>query len=228
VQRSNDEDKERSDVEHEVESPPQARPAGAGRRPDGHRRGPGPGRAAGTEIGVIDVERLVKGSVAGKAALELQKAQEAKATSCAPSSGAGGPAAEAEAGRMSLALDKISAMEKARGPVAAAKHFQEDAERELQRQRDEAFAGIRRVLPIIDQWARSRASPSCSTSSRRPLFVNEQNDITQLIIQRFDALPRARPASSMLRLGELAIAGGEARGDRERPIAGLAGLESAG
>jgi outer membrane protein len=147
------------------------------------------------KIGVIDVERLVKGSVAGKAALEqLQKAQEAKGNELrAKQQELRDLQQKLEAGRMSLAPDKISAMEKQlEDRVAAAKHFQEDAERELQRQRDEAFAGIEsRVLPIIDQVGKEQGFTFLFNKFQSGLlFVNEQTDITQLIIQRFDALPK--------------------------------------
>ena len=147
------------------------------------------------KIGVIDVERLVKGSVAGKAALDqLQKAQEAKANELrVKQQELRDLQQKLEAGRMSLAADKISEMEKQlEDKVAAAKHFQEDAERELQRQRDEAFGGIEnRVLPIIDKVGKEQGFTFVFNKFQSGLlYVDEATDITQTIIQRFDALPK--------------------------------------
>jgi outer membrane protein len=144
------------------------------------------------KIAVIDVQRLVTDSVAGKEALaKLKKLQDDKI--------AEGKAKQDEIeqlrkklneGRLSLADDKIAELEKQlEEKITSIRRFQEDAEKELAKSRDGAFAEIeRKVSPLIEQVGREGAYTLIFNKFQSGLvFAIEGADITDQIIQRFDA-----------------------------------------
>jgi outer membrane protein len=148
--------------------------------------------AQGVKVAVIDVQRLVTDSVAGKDALaKLKKLQETKI--------AEGKAKQDEIdqlrkrlneGRLSLADDKLAELEKQlEERVTSFRRFQEDAERELAKSRDGAFAEIeKKVSPLIEQVGREGGYTLIFNKFQSGLvFAIESSDITDQIIQRFDA-----------------------------------------
>lgn len=153
---------------------------------------PAPAQPNGVKVAVIDVRRLVTDSVAGKEALaKLKKLQDDRV--------AEGRAKQDEIeqlrkklneGRLSLADDKLAELEKQlEDRVTAFRRFQEDAERELAKSRDSAFADIeRKVAPLIEQVGREGAYTLIFNKFESGLvFAIESADITDQIIQRFDA-----------------------------------------
>lgn len=150
----------------------------------------------GVKIAVIDVQRLVTDSVAGKDALaRLKKLQDDKI--------AEGKAKQDEIeqlrkklneGRLSLADDKIAELEKQlEEKVTGFRRFQEDAERELNKSRDNSFAEIeRKVSPLIEQVGREGGYTLIFNKFQSGLvFAIESADITDQIVQRFDAAAAA-------------------------------------
>lgn len=150
----------------------------------------------GVKIAVIDVQRLVTDSVAGKDALaRLKKLQDDKI--------AEGKAKQDEIeqlrkklneGRLSLADDKIAELEKQLEEKATGfRRFQEDAERELNKSRDNSFAEIeRKVSPLIEQVGREGGYTLIFNKFQSGLvFAIESADITDQIVQRFDAAAAA-------------------------------------
>jgi len=155
--------------------------------------GAAPAAAQGIKVAVIDVQRLVTDSVAGKEALaRLKKLQDDKI--------AEGKTKQEEIeqlrkrlndGRLSLADDKIAELEKqVEDRITAFRRFQEDAERELNKSRDSAFADIeKRISPIIEQAGRDGGYTLIFNKFQSGLvFAAEGADITDQIIQRFDAV----------------------------------------
>jgi len=155
-----------------------------------------PAAAQGIKVAVIDVQRLVTDSVAGKEALaKLKKLQEDKIGE--------GKAKQDEIeqlrkklneGRLSLADDKIAELEKQlEEKVTGFRRFQEDAERELGKSRDNSFAEIeRRVSPLIEQVGREGGYTLIFNKFQSGLvFAIESADITDQIVQRFDAAAAA-------------------------------------
>lgn len=153
---------------------------------------PAQAQAGGVKVAVIDVQRLVTDSVAGKQALaKLKKLQDDKI--------AEGKAKQDEIeqlrkrlneGRLSLADDKISEMEKqVEEKITAFRRFQEDAERELNKSRDASFADIeKRVSPLIEQIGREGGYTLIFNKFQSGLvYAIETADITDQIVQRFDA-----------------------------------------
>jgi len=126
-------------------------------------------QTAGAKIGVIDVQRILTESVAGKQAMGND-------------------------GRLSLAEDKIAEMEKqAEDKVIAFRRFQDDADRDLQKARDVAFDAIeKRVLPLINQIGNEGGYTVIFNKFQSGLiYADDKVDLTAEVIKRFDAMPAA-------------------------------------
>ncbi len=154
---------------------------------------PQPAAAQGAvKVGVIDVQRLVTDSVAGKEALaRLKKLQDDKiAEGKAKQDEIEALRKKLNEGRLSLADDKIAELEKQlEEKVTSFRRFQEDAERELNKSRDNSFAEIeRKVSPLIEAAGREGGYTLIFNKFQSGLvFAIESADITDQIIQRFDA-----------------------------------------
>lgn len=151
-----------------------------------------PAAAQELKVAVINTEQVLLDSVTGKAALaELRTLREAKE--------AEGQALQDEVeqlrtrlseGRLSLAEDKIAELERQleeRG--IALRRFQDDANRELNKQRDDILAAIdKKVLPIINQVGEEQGYALIFRKFESGLvFANDNIDITGEIIRRLDA-----------------------------------------
>jgi outer membrane protein len=163
---------------------------------------PAPATAQATaKIAVIDVRRLVTDSVPGKEALaRLKKIQEDKIAE------AKGKQDEIDQlrkrlndGRLSLADDKIADLEKQlEEKVTAFRRFQEDAEKDFNKTQEQTFADIeRRVGPIIEQAGREGGYTLVFNKFQSGLvYADETVDITDQIVQRFNAAAQAAPKTN--------------------------------
>jgi outer membrane protein len=145
-----------------------------------------------SKIAILDVQRLVTDSVAGKEALaRLKKLQEGKiAEGKAKSDEIDGLRKRLNEGRMSLADDKIAELEKQlEEKITAARRFQEDAEREFTKSRETAFQDIeRKVFPVIEKYGQENGYTFIFNKFQSGLlFAANGTDVTDQIIQRFDA-----------------------------------------
>jgi outer membrane protein len=144
------------------------------------------------KIALIDVQRLVTDSAVGKEALgRLKNLQDAKV--------AEGKAKQDEIealrrklndGRLSLAADKIADLEKElEDKMISFRRFQDDAEREIGKARENALSEVeRRVMPIIEQVGEEFGYALIFNKFQSGLvYADEAIDITPLILQRFDA-----------------------------------------
>jgi outer membrane protein len=150
-----------------------------------------PDSAAADKVAVIDVQRLVFESKAGKEVLEtLKNLSEQKR-------------AEAEAlqqeiedlreriarGRMSLSEDRLSEMEKQlEDKLIAYQRFEDDAEREMEEEKQAAFSRIEnQMMPIITQIGQEfEYTLIFNKFNSGLLFALDEADITDLILERFD------------------------------------------
>ena len=151
------------------------------------------------KVAVIDVQRLVTDSVAGKEALaRLKKLQDDKiAEGKAKNEEVDTLRKRLNEGRLSLADDKISELEKQlEEKVTGLRRFQEDAEREFNKSREATFGEIeRRVFPVIEQVGKEAGYTFIFNKFQSGLlYADEAADITNQIIQKFDGAttPKAK------------------------------------
>lgn len=151
-----------------------------------------PAAAGALKIAVIDTEKILLSSQAGKKALaDLKKLQEQKEAELR------GKAQELKdlqtkitEGRLSLAQDKLAELSKQyEEREIALRRLQDDATRELSKKRDEMLAQIdSRVMPVINQAGKDLGYTLIFRKFESGLiYADEAVDITSLIIQRLDA-----------------------------------------
>jgi outer membrane protein len=162
--------------------------------------GAAPAAAQGVKIAVIDVRRLVTDSVAGKEALaKLRQIQEQKvAEAKAKQDEIDQLRKRLNEGRLSLADDKIAELEKQlEDRLTAFRRFQEDAERDFTKSQEQTFADIeRRVAPLIEQVGREGGYTLIFNKFQSGLvYADEAADITDTVVQRFDAAGTAAAAA---------------------------------
>jgi outer membrane protein len=148
------------------------------------------------KIAVINTEQILLGSQAGKAALaELKKKQDEKeAQGKAMQDQVRDLQKKINDGRLSLAEDRLAQMEKElEDQVISLRRFQDDANRELGKVRDELLARIdARVMPVINQLGKEQGYTLIFRKFESGLiYADESVDITQLVIQRLDAAAAA-------------------------------------
>ena len=148
--------------------------------------------ASGIKIAVIDTERILLTSNTGKKALaDLKKLQEAKeAEARTKQQEIKDLQAKISDGRLSLAQDKLSEMEKQlEAKLVSLRRFQEDANADLGKMRDQVLAGIdQKVMPVINQVGKEMGYTLIFRKFESGLiYADEAIDITNVIIQRLDA-----------------------------------------
>lgn len=144
------------------------------------------------KVAVIDVQRLVTDSVAGKEALaRLKKLQDEKiAEGKAKNDEVDSLRKRLNEGRLSLADDKISELEKQlEEKITGLRRFQEDAEKDFNKSREATFGEIeRRVFPVIEQVGKEGGYTFIFNKFQSGLlYADDAADITNQIIQKFDA-----------------------------------------
>ena len=147
-------------------------------------------------VAVIDSERILLGSKAGKAAVEeLKKMQEAKEAELkAKEQEIQDLQKKLQEQRLSLAQEKIAEMQKQLEDKAiAGRRLQDDANRELGKKRDELLGAVdQRVMPLINQMGREMGFTLIFQKFDSGLvYADEAVDITQAVIQRLDAAATA-------------------------------------
>lgn len=153
--------------------------------------------ASGLKIAVIDTERILLTSATGKKALaDLKKLQEAKEGEArTKQQEIKDLQAKLTDGRLSLAQDKLADMEKQlEEKVVALRRFQEDANSELGKKRDQVLASIdQKVMPVINQVGKEMGYTLIFRKFESGLiYADEAVDITAAIIQRLDGAAPAQ------------------------------------
>jgi outer membrane protein len=152
-----------------------------------------PAPAAGTmKIAVIDTEKILMNSAAGKRALgDLKKLQDQKeAEGRTKQQEIKDLQAKLTDGRLSLAQDKLADMEKQlEDKVIDLRRFQDDANRDLTKKRDEILGQIDdKVMPVINQVGKEMGYTLIFRKFESGLiYADDAIDITNSVIQRLDA-----------------------------------------
>jgi outer membrane protein len=157
---------------------------------------PGPAAATGAaqsglRIAVIDTEKILLASQAGKKAIaELKKAQDQKEAELR------GKQQEIKElqdkisqGRLSLAQDKLTELEKQlEDKEISLRRLSDDANRELNKKKEEMLGGIdEKVMPVINQIGKEQGYTLIFRKFESGLiYADEAIDITGAIIQRLD------------------------------------------
>lgn len=152
------------------------------------------------KIAVIDVERILTESEAGKRALaELTALQKSKQEQ--------GQALQAEInqlkqkaldGKLALAEDKLREIEvQVEEKTIALQRFSDDATRELTKRRDDVLGAVEQgIFPVINVVGKEGGYTLIFNKFRSGLlYADEAVDITETVIQRYNATtPAAAPA----------------------------------
>lgn len=151
-----------------------------------------PAAAGPIKIAVIDTERILLNSQAGKKAVaELKTVQEQKERELdRQQKEIRDLQTKIDEGRLSLAQDKLADMEKQlEDKVITARRMQDDANRELQKKKDEILGSVdQRVMPVINQVGKELGYTLIFRKFESGLiYADEAVDITPVIIQRLDA-----------------------------------------
>jgi outer membrane protein len=146
----------------------------------------------GPRIAVIDTERILLNSTAGKKAIaELKKIQDQKEAELR------GKQQEIKdlqdklaQGRLSLAQDKLAEMAKAlEDKEIALRRLSDDATRDLNKKKDDLLGSIdEKVMPVINQIGKEQGYTMIFRKFESGLiYADESIDITGSVIQRLDA-----------------------------------------
>ena len=151
------------------------------------------------QIAVIDVQRLLGESQAGQEALERLRAlgQQKQGEIEGKQTEISDLRQRLEEGRLSLSEERQLELEKGlQDRLIELRRLQDDAERELQQERAQAFGKIEeRVIPLIATVAQERGYTLVFNKFQSGLlFAVDSVDITDEILQRFDTVPA--PAGS--------------------------------
>ncbi len=148
----------------------------------------------GLKVAVINTEQILLESVAGKKAVaDLKKVQDQKEAELnAKQEEIKALQSKIDAGRLSLAQDKLADLEKQlEDKVINARRLQDDANRDLNKRKDDVLGGIdQRVMPVINQLGKEMGFTLIFRKFESGLiYADEAVDITPLVIQRLDASP---------------------------------------
>ena len=151
-----------------------------------------PSATSTTTVAVIDVQRLVLESAKGQAALtRLRNLTEQKqAEADALQQEIQDLQTRVQAGRVSLSEERLAELEKElEDKIIGYQRFESDAEREMQEEQATAFADIENeMMPIITQAGEElQHTLVFNKFSSGLLFAKEEVDITDLILERYNA-----------------------------------------
>ncbi len=156
-------------------------------------------QSAPMRLAVIDVQRVLATSTAGKQAYEkLKKMQEdkiAKAQKMDEESKA--LENEINTKKLSLSEDKLNDLQKALSDKKIAmQRYAQDADREVSEARDRELAALEaKIKPIIDQIGKEMGLAAIFNKFESGLvYASEAIDITDTMIKRFDAATAPAPA----------------------------------
>jgi outer membrane protein len=156
---------------------------------------------ARNKLGTLDVQKILTDSDRGKAVLaELEKFQKDKTEELlAQKAKVDELKSRYSQSRLSLAEDKLEEMAKEieDGTIALTR-AQDDAEREFQKQQQVKFTDIERaVLPIISEVGQELGYTMIFNKFQSGLvYADEAIDITDLVIERFNASGSSSAPSS--------------------------------
>jgi outer membrane protein len=156
-----------------------------------------PAPAGPIRIAVIDTEKILLSSAAGKKAMaDLKKLQETKENDLrARAQELKDLQAKINDGRLSLAQDKLADMAKqAEEKDIQLRRAQDDANRELTKKRDDMLAQIdERVMPVINKVGHELGYTLIFRKFESGLiYADDAVDITGVIVQRLDTAAQGK------------------------------------
>ena len=162
-----------------------ARPAGA------------PAQQGPLRIAVIDTEKILLSSAAGKKAMaDLKKLQDQRENDLrAKAQELKDLQAKITDGRLSLAQDKLADLSKQlEEKDILLRRAQDDANRELTKKRDDMLAAIdERVMPVINQVGKELGYTLIFRKFESGLiYADEGVDITSVVVQRLDTAAQGK------------------------------------
>jgi len=151
-----------------------------------------PAAGGAIKIAVIDTEKILLSSVAGKKAVaDLKKLQEQRENELrTKAQELKDLQTKITDGRLSLAQDKLADLSKQlEEKDIALRRAQDDATRELNKKRDDMLTGIdERVMPVINQVGKDLGYTLIFRKFESGLiYADEAVDITASVVQRLDA-----------------------------------------
>jgi Skp family chaperone for outer membrane proteins len=156
------------------------------------------------KIGVIDPERIVRESVRGKQAIEtLNKARDERlAEGNKMKQEIADLQKRVNDGRLSLGQDKLQQMsDEIQAKTVALQRFGEDAQQFMARREQEVMEPIEgQILRVINQVGAEQGFTLIFKKFESGLvFADQSVDLTQTVIQRFDAAPAAAAPAAAAR-----------------------------
>jgi outer membrane protein len=150
---------------------------------------------------VIDVQKVLQQSTAGKAAYERLKKMQDDRVARAQKMQEEITAIENDmnAKKLSLAEDKLNDMAKqASDKKIAMQRYAQDADREVTEARDKELATLEtKIKPVIDSIGKEMGLAAIFNKFESGLvYASDAIDITDSVIKRFDGAPAPQPASS--------------------------------
>lgn len=151
-------------------------------------------------VAVVDAGRIFRESEVGKTLLEgLKVLRESKR---GEREGREARAKELQdqitQGRLSLSADKLAELEKElEDQLIALERFDSDSRREIDKASEEAMTRFNnRIMPVIEELGEEQGLTLIFNKFEAGLlFAHDRIDITQEVIERFDALAGAAPGS---------------------------------
>ena len=158
-------------------------------------------QTAPARVAVIDVQRVLANSAAGKTASErLKKMQEDRMTRAKQMDDEIQKLdSDINTKKLSLSEDKLSEMTKQLSDrKIAAQRFAQDAEREMGEARDRALMELEnKIKPVIDQIGKEQGLAAIFNKFESGLvYASDAIDITDVVIKRFNETPGNTPAAS--------------------------------
>ncbi|MCD4749933.1 MAG: OmpH family outer membrane protein [Thermoanaerobaculales bacterium] len=149
--------------------------------------------SAQAQIAVIDIQRVVTESDAGKESLgKLKRLQDAKiAEGRQIQEDMDGLRDQISKQRFTLSQEKLEELNKQfEDKGIALQRFQDDAQRELEEARRKALGGLEeRILPIIDQVGKDQGMTLIFNKFQSGLvYADDSVDITEEVIRRFNTV----------------------------------------
>ncbi|HVT43003.1 MAG TPA: OmpH family outer membrane protein [Thermoanaerobaculia bacterium] len=156
-------------------------------------------QSAPSRVAVINVQKVLVDSAAGKVALEkLKKVQDEKAARAQKmSEEIASLEQQINQRRLSLADDKLAELQKQFSEKKIAlQRFAQDADRELQEQRDRELQALNdRIMPIINDLGKEMGFAVIFNKFEAGLvYASEAIDITDVVIKRFNEMAQKQAA----------------------------------
>jgi outer membrane protein len=152
--------------------------------------------AAPARVAVIDVQKVLAQSTAGKAALERLKKMQDERVARAKKMDEEVQALDAQINqkKMSLSEEKLAEMTKdLSDKKISMQRYAQDADREVQEARDRSLQELeKQIMPLINQIGKEMGFAAIFNKFESGLvYASDAIDITDMVVKRFNEMPAA-------------------------------------